>query len=221
VRSRTTPTDANDPHRTAAARSTWDGSYAQHVDDRDLYERTTGRRTVHRGRYLTFRVDTVVDAEGREHTREIVEHPGAVAIVPLDGDELLLVRQFRTPVAGAILELPAGTLDRAPDGSTEDPEVAARRELSEETGHRASSWRHLTSFWSAPGFTDERMHLYLATGLEPITGYDGPEADERLRMERVPWREAVAAASAGRIEDAKTLVGLLWLERLVERGELP
>jgi ADP-ribose pyrophosphatase len=190
------------------------------MDDQDLYERTLERRVVHRGRYLTFRIDTVADAEGREHIREIVEHPGAVVVLPLDGDELLLVRQFRTPVAQALLELPAGTLDRRPDGSIEPPEEAAPRELAEETGHRAATWRHLVSFWSAPGFTDERMHLFLATGLSPIEAYAGPEADERLRMERLPWREAVALATQGAIEDAKSLVGLLWLERLAAQGDL-
>jgi ADP-ribose pyrophosphatase len=190
------------------------------VDDRDLDERTIERRVIHRGRYLTFRIDTVTDAQGREHTREIVEHPGAVVVLPLDGDDLLLVRQFRTPVARVLLELPAGTLDRRPDGSIEPPEEAAPRELAEETGHRAATWRHLTSFWSAPGFTDERMHLYLATDLSPIEAYAGPEADERLRMERLSWRDAVALAADGTIEDAKSLVGLLWLERLAARGAL-
>ena len=118
------------------------------------------------------------------------------------------MRQFRTPVGRTLLELPAGhARSRDRMGRSRQPELAARRELGEETGHRAEAWRHLRSFWSAPGFTDERMHLYLATGLEPIEGYSGPEPDERLRLERLPWREAVALATAGAIEDAKTLVG--------------
>jgi ADP-ribose pyrophosphatase len=190
------------------------------VEDRDLFETTLARRVIHRGRYLTFRIDTVADAEGRQHTRELVEHPGAVVVIAIDGDDVLLVRQFRTAVAQALLELPAGTLDREPDGSVEDPAVAAPRELAEETGYRAATWRLLARFWSAPGFTDERMHLYLATDLTPIEGYGGPEADERLRLERMPWREAVALAETGAIEDAKSLVGLLWLARLADRGEL-
>jgi ADP-ribose pyrophosphatase len=190
------------------------------ADESDLSERTLERRIIHRGRYLTFRIDTVADADGREHTREIVEHPGAVVVLPLVGDDLLLVRQYRTPVGRALLELPAGTLDRAADGTVEAPEDAARRELGEETGHRAASWRHLTSFWSAPGFTDERMHLYLASGLEPIEGYAGPDTDERLRVERLRWRDAVDLARSGTIEDAKSLVGLLWLDWLAQRGEL-
>ncbi len=190
------------------------------MDDRDLAETTLDRRVIHRGRYLTFRIDTVADPEGHRHTREMVAHPGAVVVVALDGDEILLVRQFRTAVGAALLELPAGTLDRGTDGATEDPALAAARELAEETGHRASTWRLLGAFWSAPGFTDERMHLYLATGLAPIDGYAGPEPDERLRLERMPWREAVALAESGRIEDAKSLVGLFWLARLAERGEV-
>jgi ADP-ribose pyrophosphatase len=210
----------NAAHRTVATRNAWDGSYAGGVEDRDLVETTLERRVIHRGRYLTFRIDTVADADGRPHTRELVEHPGAVVVIPLDGDDVLLVRQFRTAVQQALLELPAGTLDSAADGTVEDPAVAAPRELAEETGHRASSWRELARFWSAPGFTDERMHLYLATDLTPIEGYGGPEADERLRLERMPWREAVALAESGGIEDAKTLVGLFWLARLADRGEV-
>ncbi len=190
------------------------------MSDEHLIETTVERRVVHRGRFITFRVDTIEDPQGKRHPREIVEHPGAVAVIPITGDEVLMVRQFRTPVARVILEIPAGTLDRMPDGSTEDPDVAAPRELSEETGYRAGSWRLLGRFWTAPGFTEERMHLYLATDLEPLDDYRGPDEDEYLDLIRLPWREAIAMAERGDIEDAKTLVGLLWLARLAAAGEL-
>jgi ADP-ribose pyrophosphatase len=102
---------------------------------------------------------------------------------------------------------------------TEDHGLAARRELEEETGLRAGSWRLLGSFYSAPGFTEELMHLYLATDLAPAAadGRLGPDEDERLILEWLPWREAVAAAEDGRIADAKSLVGLFWLARLLDQ----
>jgi ADP-ribose pyrophosphatase len=186
------------------------------MDDAPLLETRVDRRVIYTGRYLTFHVDTVEDARGRRHTRELVAHPGAVAVLALDGEDLLMVRQYRTPVGRVLLEIPAGTLDRGPDGAVEDPMLAARRELGEETGHTAATWRVLGSFFTAPGFASEEMHLYLATGLAPIPGYAGPEEDERLEVRRVPWREAVAMADAGAIADAKTLVGLFWLARLMD-----
>jgi ADP-ribose pyrophosphatase len=144
-----------------------------------------------------------------------VGHPGAVAIVALDDqDQVLLVRQWRPAAGKALLELPAGTLDVATDGTVEDPERAARRELEEETGYRAGSWQHLTSFWTAPGFATELMHVYLATDLSPAhEDRLGPEEDERLALEAKPWREAVELATNGGISDAKSIVGLLWLDR--------
>lgn len=190
------------------------------MSDKHLIETTVERRVVHRGRFITFRVDTIEDPQGKRHPREIVEHPGAVAVIPIAGDDVLMVRQFRTPVAKVILEIPAGTLDRMPDGSIEDPDEAAPRELSEETGHRADTWRLLGRFWTAPGFTEERMHLYLATDLELLEDYRGPDVDEYLDLVRVPWREAIAMAERGEIEDAKTLVGMLWLARLADAGEI-
>ena len=190
------------------------------MSDDHLKETTIERRVVHEGRFMNFRVDTVEDAQGKRHTREIVEHPGAVCVIPLHGDDVLMVRQWRTPVERVILELPAGTLDRRPGGAVEDPDVAAPRVLAEETGFRADRWRKLGRFWTAPGFTEELMHLYLATDLRPLDDYHGPDADEYLELVRQPWREAVAAAERGEIEDAKTLVGLLWLGRLAESGAL-
>ncbi len=185
---------------------------------RDLTETVVGSRVVHRGFYLDFRVDRVRRADGSEADREIVGHPGAVAIVALDDeDRLLLVRQFRLAAGESLLELPAGGLDVDEEGRVaEDPEVAARRELEEETGSRAREWRHLGSFWTAPGFATEVMHLYLATGIEPAhpDGRLQPDDDERLELVRVPWREALALVDAGEIRDAKSIVGLFWLARL-------
>ena len=194
--------------------------YAPAMTDEHLRETTVARRTVHAGRFITFRVDTVEDAAGVRHQREVVDHPGAVALVPLDGDDLLLVRQFRSAAGRVLLEIPAGTLDRGPDGEIEDPDAAAPRELAEETGHRAASWRRLGTFWTAPGFASEAMTLYLARDLSAIAGYDGPEPDERLDLVRMPWREALALAESGGIEDAKSLVGIFWLARLADGGRL-
>jgi len=140
-----------------------------------------------------------------------------VAIVALNADdEVALVRQWRLPAEAALLEIPAGGLDVGEDGTKEAPDVAARRELEEETGLRARTWQKLGSFYTAPGFTDEFMHLYLATDLEPASadGRLGPDEDERLILEWRPWPEAVAAVDRGEIRDAKSIVGLFWLERL-------
>jgi ADP-ribose pyrophosphatase len=136
-----------------------------------------------------------------------------VAIDP--EDRVLMVRQYRVAAGRALLEIPAGTLDVATDGTIEDPALAALRELEEETGMRAGSWRLLARFFTTPGFTSELMHLYLATDLRLADGHRlGPDEDERLLLERLPWQDAVAAAERGEIVDAKSLVGLLWLARL-------
>jgi ADP-ribose diphosphatase len=175
---------------------------------------------IHRGRTLAFRVDTIERADGTRHQREIVEHPGAVAIVAIDAeDRVLLVRQFRTAVGGTLLEIPAGTLDVDPTTRTiEDPGRAAPRELEEETGLRAGHWQEIGAFWTAPGFATELMHLYLATDLRPAEGQLGPDEDEALVAVRVPLAEAIAAAEDGRIVDAKSIVGLLRVDRLRRAG---
>ncbi len=190
--------------------------------DDPLEEHVVERRLIHRGRYLEFRVDTIERADGSRGTRDVVGHPGAIAVLALDDDgRLLLVRQWRIPAERAMLEIPAGTLD-VHDGVTEDPDVAARRELEEETGSRAGSWRKLAEFWTAPGFASELMHLYLATGLTSATGDDRltPDEDERLELSRVTVDEALALVDRGEISDAKTILGVLWLDRLRRAGEL-
>ena len=192
-----------------------DGPLAERLVD-PLAERLVASELIHRGRFLEFRVDTVERADGRRARRDVAVHPGAVAIVAVDPEgRLLLVRQYRHPAGQALLEIPAGTLDRDPaSGATEDPDVAARRELEEETGYRAAGWERLADFWTAPGFATERIFLYLATDLAPA-GPDrrAPDEDEQLELVRVPWRDAVGAAERGEIRDAKTLIGISWLAR--------
>jgi ADP-ribose pyrophosphatase len=180
-------------------------------------ERVVDSRVLHRGRYLTFRIDTIERADGTRSERDIVGHPGAVAILALDpDDQVLLVRQYRTATQGILLEIPAGTLDTdQTTGAAEEPDLAARRELEEETGYRAGSWQRLASFWTAPGFASELMHLYLATDLRPAHPDErlGPDEDEHLRLERMPFADAVHAVERGEIADAKSILGLLWLDR--------
>lgn len=190
--------------------------------DERLRESVISRRELHTGTYLGFRIDEVADADGRRHKREVVIHPGGVAVVALlDGGRLLLVRQYRHPTGEILLELPAGTLDHGADGAKEDPRGAVARELGEETGYEASEWRELGSFYTAPGFATEVMHLYLATGLSPIDGYAGPDTDERLEVVVLAWAEALAMAERAEIRDAKTLAGLYIVDRLAQRGEVP
>ena len=190
--------------------------------DDPLEEHVATRELIHRGRYLEFRVDTIVRADGTTGTRDVVGHPGAIAVLAVDDDKrVLLVRQWRIPAERGLLEIPAGTLD-VHDGVTEDPDLAARRELEEETGRRAATWRKLGTFWTAPGFATELMHLYLATRLSAATGADRltPDEDERLELSHVTIGDAVAMVDAGEISDAKTILGIFWLDRLARAGEI-
>jgi ADP-ribose pyrophosphatase len=146
-----------------------------------------------------------------EHEREIVEHPGAVAIVAVDAEGFVtLVRQLREPARQRLLELPAGTAEPG-----EQPLETARRELQEECGLTGGAWRELAVFWTTPGFCRERMHVYAAEGVE--RGEAAPAADEELELVR--WPVAEARQRLHEIEDGKTLAGLLlYLESLREMG---
>ncbi|MGZ6266793.1 MAG: NUDIX hydrolase [Candidatus Limnocylindrales bacterium] len=182
-----------------------------------LEQRLAERRTVHTGRYLSVERDIITRSDGIRSERDIVVHPGAVVVAPLDAEgRLLLVTQYRLAVGGALLELPAGTLDTH-EGKLEDPLAAAHRELEEETGYRAGSMELIGGFWSAPGFSTEYLTLYLATDLQPA-GEDrlDPDEDENLRLSRLPWRDAVAAVESGVIEDAKSAAGIFWIARRLE-----
>ena len=158
-----------------------------------------------KGRMFTVREDRFEHDDGEEVTREIAVHPGAVAVIAHDGEHLYLVAQPREAVDEAeLLELPAGKLDE----EGEAPLETAQRELAEEIGKAAGSWRHLTTCYSSPGFTDEEIHIYFATDLSDAPG-EGDES-ERIEVRRVPLADLEATIRDCR--DAKTLVGLLWLK---------
>lgn len=159
-------------------------------------------RTVFRGKLLQVQVDRV-RLGGRTVEREVVHHPGAVAVVAVTPErEAILVRQYRHPVRARLWEIPAGTL-----GPGEKPLAAARRELEEETGYRAERWLKLAEVYTTPGFCTEKMVIYLARDLRE--GEASPEEDEDLQVCRVPWGEIPEWIRSGRLQDAKTILGLL------------
>jgi ADP-ribose pyrophosphatase len=165
------------------------------------------RQLVHRGKKIQVFVETTAAADGSMVTRDIVLHPGAVAILPLvDAEHVCLLRNRRPNVGegDTLLEIPAGTLEPG-----EAPDLAAVRELAEETGYSAGRWTKLCAFYPSPGVLSERTHLYVAAELVP-----GPmhlEKDEELTPEVVSWSQALTWALDGTIQDAKTLIAvLLW-----------
>ncbi len=152
------------------------------------------------------------DPAGQTFTRDIVRSPGAVAVVALfDDQSVLLVRQYRAAFDSFVIEIPAGMRDV--DG--EDPQATARRELIEETGYDASSWRLLHRFFPSVGMTDAVLHVYLATELREVGRAAHGVEEEHMEVRRVPLSEAVAMVERGEINDAKATIGLLMAARLV------
>jgi ADP-ribose pyrophosphatase len=173
------------------------------VSDESLREVTLESKTMFQGRLINLRVDTVRLPSGRVVTREVAEHSDSVCIVPIDAQgEVLLVRQYRTPVKDALLELPAGGVEAG-----EVSEETVQRELQEETGFRAGTLRHLSSFWMTPGWCDEYMHTYLATDLTESRLV--ADDDENIVVERYSLARALDLIGSGEIQDAKSIAGLL------------
>lgn len=157
------------------------------------------------GRIASVRIERWRMEDGEEVEREVVAHPGAVAVVAHDGENVYVVRQPREPVADpSLMELPAGKLDEEGEEVLE----TAKRELAEEIGKGARTWRHLTTFYSSPGFSDEEIHIYLATDL--YDEHAETEENERIEIEAVPLSRLDELIRGCR--DSKTLVGLLWLK---------
>lgn len=159
------------------------------------------REVLFEGRMLRLERDMVRLPNGLETSREVVRHPGAVAIVALQDQQVLMVRQYRYAIAQETLEIPAGKLD-----PHETPLACAVRELREETGYRGNM-EHISTFYTTPGFTDERMHLFLARDLvwDPLT----PDDDEFIAVEKIGWEKAVQKAQQNEFNDAKTILGIL------------
>ena len=166
-------------------------------------------REVYRGPVFWVTVDEVLEPGGIRARRDIVRHPGSVVILALEqthsGCRLLLERQYRHAAKGFLWELPAGRIDPG-----ESELAAAKRELLEETGYTASSWRRILKYYASPGFMDETMAIYLAAGLKP--GRAQPEDDELIRKRLVPLEDAARMVQNGTVRDGKTIAAILWLQ---------
>jgi 8-oxo-dGTP pyrophosphatase MutT (NUDIX family) len=178
---------------------------AERPGERGWAVQPLGGETVYSGRLIEVRVERFRHSDGEQVTREIVRHRGAVGIVAHDDEHVWLVRQPRETVEAELLEIPAGRLDV--DG--ESALAAAQRELAEEVGLGADRWEPIVTFYTSAGFTDERVHLFRATGLHEASA----ESEENERIEIVPWPLAALDDAIAECRDAKTMIALLWLAR--------
>ena len=184
--------------------------------DSQLRETFLSGEEIYPGKIIRVEKWQVALPNGDTAMREIVKHNGASAIVPVDGAGMVtMVRQHRVAIDKCTWEIPAGKLD----SPTEDPFDAAKRELEEETGLQAEHWQKLTSMYTTPGFCNERISIYLATGLSQHPSH--PDADEFLRIKKIPLDDAIAQCMSGEIQDGKTLVGLLMAKQVLSLRDMP
>jgi ADP-ribose pyrophosphatase len=179
------------------------------VKNKDLTEHVLTSEVVFDGRLLHVRRDAVRLPDGQQSVREYIHHPGAVVVIPiLDNGDLILERQHRYPLHRDFIELPAGKID-----SGEETLACAQRELLEETGYIARDWQYVTTVYPCIGYADERLVYYLARGLS----YSGHarDDDEFLEVFPLPFEQALEKVNSGEICDVKTVVGLFWLEKLL------
>jgi len=166
-----------------------------------FYEERIESKRVFEGKMISVRVDYVRLPDGKVSTREVVDHPGAVVIVPVLGEKILFVEQYRYPIEQVLLELPAGKMDPA-----ESPEECAERELEEETGYRAKTLSYLGKIFTTPGFTTEVIHIFAAEDLEKTAQNTDP--DEFIDVKEVSIEEALSLLKNAEIEDSKTICAL-------------
>ena len=186
------------------------------IPDEALRETFLSSESVYPGKIIKVEKWQVTLPNGGTALREIVRHNGAAAIVPVDGlGRVTLVRQHRVAIDQCTWEIPAGKLD----SPQEDPFHAAQRELEEETGLQAERWQKLTAMYTTPGFCNECISIYLATGLSQHPAH--PDADEFLRVKKLPLEEAIAQCLSGEIQDGKTLAGLLLAQQALRAQDFP
>ena len=181
----------------------------------NLEEKQLSSNYLFKGRIINLRQDTALLPNGNTATREVVEHPGGVCVAALtDNDELLFVRQWRYPYMEETLEIPAGKRDK----KDEDPLECGKRELQEETGAVAQSYIDLQPLYPTPGYINEVIYCFLATGL--TFGEQNPDEDEFLDVLRIPLDEAVEMVLSGEIKDAKTQIAVLKVKVLRDAGKI-
>ena len=168
-----------------------------------MKEKCLETRKIYSGRVVALRIDRVMLPSGRKSIREVVEHRGAVAAIPVKGDKIILIRQYRYPVDEVIYEIPAGTREK-----DETPDETMARELEEEIGYRAGKLTHLFTFYSTPGFTTEKISIYLAEELEPVERK--PEQDENIEVVEVEKEKILEMIKNGEIRDGKTIAALCY-----------
>lgn len=175
----------------------------------DLSETPLQTETVFLGKLLNVKRDLVRLANGHETVREYISHPGATLVIPvLDNNKLVMERQYRHPLQRTFIEFPAGKIDPG-----EDPLTTGQRELLEETGYEAAAWRHLTIIHPCIGYSNEAIHIYLATQLR--AGEHCRNQDETLEVLTFPLGEALGMVRNGEITDAKTVIALFWAEKVL------
>ncbi|MCF6465889.1 NUDIX hydrolase [Clostridium sp. Cult2] len=174
-------------------------------------EKTMKSDKIYEGKIVNLRIDTVELPDKKYSKREIVEHPGSVGIVPITEDgSIILVEQFRKPVEKPLLEIPAGKIE-----INEEPKETAYRELIEETGYIANNMEYIFEFYTSPGFSTEKIYLFLATGLQP--GEKNPDENEYIEIKKIKIDNLIKMINRGEINDSKTIISIFFAEKYINR----